>query len=184
MNKFVRRVDLPEHFAHSDDRRSLYAFVADTLAVYYWCEMFSLKGTKPKRFCLLGPRGIVEYAAKKVQQIYNLIQITAAERKETVGWQYGAVASLRDALNDRRIRERADSAYSDQMMASVYRTQHDLKTAYKVGVSDARAVFDIDGFDRGKVHPWKLEKLLNPLEAMHAVRTDPKRYGVTDVRKD
>lgn len=184
MAKFVRRLDLPERFDKNDERLSLYAFVADTLAVYYWCEMFLLRNTKPRKFCVLGQRGLVEYTAKKIQQIYNLIQLTAAERKETIGWQFGAVVSLRDALNARRKHELQDPAYSEQMMASIYRAQHDLKTAYKVGNSDSRAVFDIDGFDRGKVHPWNLGKVLNPLEAITYVRHNPERFGVSNVPED
>lgn len=178
MAKFVRRVDLPERIDKGDERLALYALVVDTIGAYYWCETFLLRSTKPRRFCMLGQRGLVDYAAKKAQQIYQLIQLTAAQRNETIGWQYGAAISLRDALNARRNVEKLDPLYSEQMMASIYRARHDLKTAYKVGEADSRAVFDIDGFDRGKVHPWKLEKMLNPLEAIRAATVDnPERYG-------
>ncbi len=185
MTKFVRRVDLPERFDNKDERLALYALLADTLGVYYWCETFILRarGT-PRRFCMLGQRGLVEYAAKKVQQIYNLIQVTAAKRNETIGWEYGSVISLRDALNTRRREEIVDPAYSEQMMASVYRARHDLKNSYKVGHSDARAVFDIDGFDRGKTHPWQIGKMHNPLEALQYVAENPGRYGDEHVRKN
>jgi hypothetical protein len=184
MDKFVRRLDLPERFEKPDERMALYALLADTLGVYYWCEVFTLRGFKPRKFCILGQRGLVNYAAKKIQQIYNLIQITAAQRRETIGWQFGAVISLRDALNTRRKAEILDAAYNEQMMASIYRSRHDLKTSYKVGHSDARAAFDIAGFDRGKVHPWDLAKLYNPLEAIRLIHENPERYGLKDVPKD
>lgn len=177
MVKFVRRVELPEHFDKDNERVALYALIADTLGVYYWCETFMLRHKKPRRFCILGQRGLAEYAAKKIQQVYTLVQLTAAQRHESIGWEYGAVVSLRDALNARRIEERNDPEYSEQMMASVYRARHDLKTSYKVGHTDARAVFDIDGFDRGKVHPWNLSKVYNPLEALRYIKEHPERYG-------
>jgi hypothetical protein len=180
VEKFVRRIALPERFHKDDERLALYALLAETLGTYYWCETFMHRNTRPRQMCLLGQRGLVDYTAKKVQQIFTLIQLTAAKRNETIGWQYGAVVSLRDALNTRRKQELLDPLYGEQMMSSVYRARSDLKNAYKVGHSDTRAVFDIAGFDRGKVHPWNLEKLYNPLQALRYIKENPGRYGESD----
>lgn len=184
MDKFIRRLDLPERFEKTDDRYALYSLVSETIGTYYWCETFALRGTRKLRmFCILGQRGIVEYAAKKIQQVYSLIELSAAKRNETIGWQYGVIISLRDALHERRKTEMLDPAYHEQMIASIYRARHDLKTSYRVGSSDARAVFDVAGFDRGKVYPWVLRSLATPLEAIQLVTADkPERYEVNDAK--
>jgi hypothetical protein len=160
----------------------MYSLIAETVGTYYWCEAFALRGTrKLRRFCVLGQRGLVEYAAKKIQQVYSLVQLEGAKRNETIGWQYGVIISLRDALHERRKAEIQDPTYHEQMIASVYRARHDLKTSYRVGSSDARAVFDVDGFDRGKVYPWVLKGMASPLEAIQIVTQDkPERYEVED----
>lgn len=179
MARFVRRIDLPERFAKTSDDYALYSLVAETIGTYYWCETFVIRGSRsnPRQFCILGQRGIVEYAAKKVQQIYQLIHLTAAKKNESMGWQYGVVIALRDTLHARRKEEMLDPLYNDQMMSSIYRARHDLKNSYKVGASDARAVFDIAGFDRGKEYPWDLRKLATPLEAIQITTKDnPERY--------
>ena len=183
MLKFVRRLNLPERFDKTDDRYALYSLVAETVGTYYWCEAFVMRGRKRRQFCILGQRGIVEYAAKKIQQVYNLIQVTAAKRNETVGWEYGVIMSLRDSLHERRKAEILDPVYHEQMIASIYRAQHDLKTSYRVGGSDARATFDVAGFDRGKHYPWILKDLATPIEALEIVMKDfPARYQ--DVSED
>lgn len=178
MAKFVRRLDLPERFEKTDDRYAMYSLIAETIGTYYWCESFALRGTrKLRKFCILGQRGLVEYAAKKIQRVFIQIQLEAAKRNETQGWQYGVIISLRDALHERRKTELLDPVYHEQMIASIYRARHDLKTAYRVGSSDARAVFDIAGFDRGKVYPWVLKSLATPLEAIQIVTQDnPEHY--------
>jgi len=186
LDKFVRRLDLPETFERTDDRYAMYSLIAETIGTYYWCEAFALRSTrKRRRFCLLGQRGLVEYAVKKTQQVFTLIQLEGARRNETIGWQYGVIISLRDALSERRKEELLDPTYHEQMIASIYRARHDLKTAYRVGNSDARAVFDIAGYDRGKVYPWVLKNLATPLEAIQLVTQDkPERYEAKDVSKD
>ena len=181
--KFVRRLDLPEQFPRTDDDYAMYSLIAETIATYYWCEAFTLRGTKKLRsFCVLGQRGLVEYAAKKIHQVYLRIQIEAARRNETIGWQYGVIISLRDALHARRKTELEDPVYHEQMIASVYRARHNLKTAYRVGHIDARAVFDIDGFDRGKHYPWILDSLLTPIQVMDLSPSEAQQYEAPDAK--
>lgn len=163
---FVHQVILDETFPNRGDRYALCGLIAETISVYYWCESFVLRGKPPKKFCVLGQRGLAEHAAKRTTDILRLIEHTAAARDETIGWQYGAVMSLRDTIHKRRDAEQDRSIYQDQMTASVYRARKVLKQQYRIGCSDARATFDIAGFNRGKTFPWDLSTLKDPLTVL------------------
>lgn len=163
---FVHQVILDEAFPERGDRFALCGLIVETISVYYWCEAFTLRGKLPKKFCVLGQRGLAEYAAKRATDILRLIELAAATRDETIGWQYGAVMSLRDTIHKRRDAEQESSIYQEQMTLSVYRARKVLKQQFRIGNSDARATFDIAGFNRGKSFPWDLSTLRAPLAVL------------------
>jgi len=163
---FVKKVYVDEAFPDRGDRYALCALIAESVSVYYWCEAFVERKHRPRTFCIIGQRGLAEYAAKKIAQVLHLIEMTAAKRNETIGWQYGSTVSLRTALKERREKENGTPEYQHQMSVSVYRARKELTHAYRIGTSDARATFDSAGFYRGKEYPWDLSKIRSPIQVL------------------
>lgn len=166
MAGLIRRSYIRRAIQKKADEYGMMALLADTLATYYWCEAYYDPHVKPGAFCMIGQRGLSEYAAKRCYDAFDLLCEVRNKHSETVGWQYGAVMSLRTALEARRKEEMKKPEYMDQMSISVYRVQRNIKHSYKVGTADARATFDTDGFDRGKETPWDLSKFQSPTDVL------------------
>jgi len=162
MSTLIRRCYICRGISKKDERYGLMGLIVDILSTYYWCEGYYDPRTKPGTFCIIGQRGLSEYTAKRCFDTLELLERVREKHEETIGWQYGAVMSLRQSLEKRREYESTFSEYLDQMSVSIYRVRRNIKSNYKIGQSDARATFDIDGFERGKQTPWELEKFMPP----------------------
>ena len=163
---FVKKAYTEETYPDRGNRFALGALIGQTVGTYYWCDVFVERRRKPRTFCVIGQRGLVEYAAKKIDAILRLVEKAAAQNNETIGWQFGVIVSLRQALHEKRETERKDPRYHEQMAASTYRARRELKHSYKVGESSAKATFDIEGYNRGKDHPWLVSNFQSPIEVL------------------
>jgi len=164
--RFVKRVYTNETYADRGNRYALGALIAETVAAYYWVDAFIERRKRPRTFCVIGQRGLAEYAAKKIDAVLRLIERSAAQNNETIGWQFGAAVSLRNTLHEKRESERKDPRYHEQMAASVFRARRELNHSYKVGQSQAKATFDIDGYNRGKAVPWSETSFQSPIQVL------------------
>jgi hypothetical protein len=159
--EFVHKVELHETFGSRNNRFALTALVAETLAVYYWCEAFSV-GPRPYRFCVIGQRGLSDFVAQAIPKVLQHVDRTTDALKETEGFKFGSIIALREALRLRRSTEQRRPEYMDQCNVSTYRAKANLDKYYKVGVKDAKTEFDIEGFRRGQKQVWSLEKFPSP----------------------
>jgi hypothetical protein len=161
----IHRVYLDGEFPKKDNRLALAALLAETIAVYYWSEAFA--ESRPMRICIIGQRGLAEYAAKATNAVLALIDKNALALQETEGFQFGSVVSLREALRLRREKEQRVPEYMDQCNVSTYRAKHSLGKYYKVGVKDVHAHFDVDGYHRGTKQVWTLKQFKTPIEVLN-----------------
>ena len=163
--KFIHKVYVDGEYPKKDNRLALAALVAETIAVYYWTEAFA-DGRK-HQLCIIGQRGLAEYAAKATSAVLALIDKQIEQLQETAGFGFGTVIALREALRLRREGEQRRPEYADQCNVSTYRAKSTLDKYYKVGVKDVKANFDIDGYHRGLKQVWTLNKFKTPIEVLN-----------------
>lgn len=163
---FIKKVRTEEFYTDRGNRFALGALLAESIAAYYWCDAFIENRRKPRTFCIIGQRGLAEYAAKKIDAALRLIERTAAENNETMGWQFGAAVSMRNTLHERREEEMKDPRHHEQMAASIFRVNRSIKHSYKIGESSAKATFDIEGYNRGVITPWRANSFQSPLQVL------------------
>lgn len=161
---FVHKVILNGEYPKKDQTLALAALVAETIAVYYWSESFA-EG-KPTRLCIVGQRGLAEYAAKASVAVISLIGVQAERIQETLGFKFGTVIALREALRHRRDGEQRKPEYMDQCNVSTYRAKRSIDKHYKVGVKDIAATFDMDGYQRGLKQIWTLKSFKTPIQVL------------------
>lgn len=167
MERFTHKVYLDGVWPERDNYFALTALVADTIAVYYWCESFLDRVKKDKIFCVMGQRGLAEYAARKTEAVLRQLTKKAEESGESWGWKFGTTCALRDMLRDRRQEEQKDAVYMDQLNASTYRAKKELEHAYKVGIRDVKAHFSVDDYKRGRGQVWTLKKFQTPIHVLN-----------------
>jgi hypothetical protein len=100
---FIHKVVLPGSWTTKTNPFALSALLAESIGVYYWCELFT-EG-RPMRLCLIGQRGLVEYAGRAYAAVHALIEKQVSMLAETEGFKFGTVVALRDALHARRSNE-------------------------------------------------------------------------------
>jgi hypothetical protein len=161
---FVHKVVLDGEYPKKDNTLALAALVAETIAVYYWSEAFA-EG-RPIRLCVVGQRGLAEYAAKAAMAVITRIDMQTERIKETLGFKFGTVIALREALRHRRDGEQRRPEYMDQCNVSTYRAKRSLDKHYKVGVKDIAAQFDGDGYQRGLKQIWTLKSFKTPIQVL------------------
>lgn len=174
---FIHKVYVDGTFPKKDNTLALAALVAETLAVYYWSESFA-EG-KPIRICIIGQRGLAEYAGKAASAVIDRIHVQTERLQETTGFKFGTVIALREALRHRRDIEQRRPEYMDQCNVSTYRAKRSLDKHYKVGVKDIATQFDIEGYHRGLKQVWTLANFKSPIQVLdtYARRNDVRVEG-------
>lgn len=171
---FIKTCYIAGYWANRDTSYVFSALVAETLAVYYWCEFF----VQPRRsvrvaFCVIGQRGLSDYVVDIAPKVMSCILSQADTLKETWGYKFGLVISLREALRRRRDTEMPIPEYQDQCNASTYRAKKQLRAFYKVRTSDQPVQYDIPGFKRGKERVWGLEQFKTPVQVLNEYSRRP-----------
>ncbi len=164
---FIHTVFVEGYWPHRDQHFAFTALVAETIAVYYWSEAFcdDYRGQR-RAFCVIGQRGLSEYAARAIHKVVEHIYDEANNLHENWGWKFGSAVALRDALRLRRDKETEFPEYQEQCNVSTYRAKRQLNHNYKVGSKDTPVNFEIDGFARGRRQVWTLKQFLTPVQVL------------------
>ena len=166
---FIHRAFIEGYWPVKDEYYTFTAFVAEVLAVYYWCESFcdSTRGQR-RAFCVIGQRGLSEYAAQATHKVVAHIGRHAEGLQEHWGWQFGSACALREALRVRRDTEVRQPEYMAQCNISTYRAKKQLHHNKQKKTKDTPITFDLDGFKRGKQQVWTLTQFKTPSQALDA----------------
>lgn len=181
--RFIHKVYLGDEYEVKDNDFALASLVADTFAVYYWCEAFAERRKSHdnhvrmcRKLCVMGQRGLADYAARATEIVLRQLKKRAEEAGEDVGYQFGAVTALRESLRERRVGEQSRPEYMDQLNVSTYRAKRELAHKYKVGVVDARATFEMGSYERGMLQKWSLDKFRDPIYVLNSYAEKTKDY--------